>query len=220
MQKTLTDTLAVGLMAKAPLGGRVKTRLAADIGDQNALALYVELLKRVHNEFTDQSQGESRLPYHCHWFIEPQDQIARCRAEYPGYRSYLPQSSGDLGQRMAAAFEVLFTDYKTAALIGADIPDVNTEHLGQISAALETHDAVFGPTADGGYYLIGLRRMYPELFRDVRWSAATTLEETLRICKRSHISYTLLEPLGDLDTVADFANIRWRPESPQLRDLF
>jgi glycosyltransferase A (GT-A) superfamily protein (DUF2064 family) len=115
---------------------------------------------------------------------------------------------------------VLLDQHSSAVLIGADIPDITLYHLEQVQIALKHSDAVFGPTHDGGYYLIGLRAMQPELFANVPWSADNTLEETLRVCETQGITYTLLEPLADLDTAEDLPQILWRPADTILRSLF
>ncbi|MCA1993701.1 MAG: TIGR04282 family arsenosugar biosynthesis glycosyltransferase, partial [Coleofasciculus sp. S288] len=93
---------------------------------------------------------------------------------------YREQSQGDIGQRMASAFQTSFTAGMTrVVIIGIDCPDLKAQLMAKAFYAIAQHDLVLGPAEDGGYYLIGLRRMIPELFTGIRWSTAEVLPQTL-----------------------------------------
>lgn len=94
-------------------------------------------------------------------------------------------------------------EVKRVILIGADIPDLGCKQIEAGFSALEEKDVVFGPTDDGGYYLVGMKRARPELFEGINWGSSEVMERSREIADRSGLSYTLLEPLADLDNADD-----------------
>lgn len=119
----------------------------------------------------------------------------------------IPQVRGDLGRRMEAAMRG--HPPGPVVLVGTDVPDLGPGQVAEAFAALGTHDAVFGPAEDGGYWLVGLRfrPTAPDVFSDIAWSTPHTLADTLaQLTKR--FSYHLLNPLSDIDDVEDLR--RWR----------
>lgn len=122
---------------------------------------------------------------------------------------YRAQNDGDLGARMARSFEEAFIDgADRVVLIGTDIPRISEEIIHQAFCRLQQDDLVFGPTEDGGYYLIGMRReafpgMKPELFSDISWGGETVLAETLQRAKHGTIRFFLLQKLADVDRSED-----------------
>jgi uncharacterized protein len=116
------------------------------------------------------------------------------------------QQEGDLGARMAAAIAHASNRGATRILlIGSDCPGLATDILAQGFEALRHHDVVFGPAVDGGYYLIGMRTLHPQLFEAMHWSHAQVLEHSL--ARLGQISYTLLPLLHDIDTEDDLAQL-------------
>jgi rSAM/selenodomain-associated transferase 2/rSAM/selenodomain-associated transferase 1 len=116
------------------------------------------------------------------------------------------QKTGDLGHRMYAAFLSAFErGCGRALLFGTDVSDLREEHLNQAMNALDTHDAVLGPSTDGGYWLIGLKRPV-NLFQEISWSTKTVLEQTLRKAEKQRLSVFSLSPLTDIDTDDDLKN--------------
>ncbi len=114
------------------------------------------------------------------------------------------QGEGDLGDRMARSFQSAFNAGVDRALtIGTDCPDLNAALLDQAFCQLQHHDLVLGPASDGGYYLIGLRRLIPQLFIGIEWSTAMVLERTLAIAAELNLSVALLPVLSDVDYPAD-----------------
>ncbi len=211
--------IGLGLMARAPQIGKVKTRLARSIGAENALGVYQELLQRANRDIARRAELLTENTTVVYWFVDPPEATGDMARLYPSFSVYLGQVEGNLGQRMSAALEELLEHHRKALLFGADIPDLTLEHMITAAGALDSVDVVFGPTYDGGYSLIGVKKIHAELFSRVTWSAAQTLAESLDVCRRLGISYHLLDELGDLDTVEDFKKIRWRPESITLPDL-
>ncbi|MCH9031858.1 MAG: TIGR04282 family arsenosugar biosynthesis glycosyltransferase [candidate division Zixibacteria bacterium] len=208
-----TYEFSVGLMAKAPQIGKVKTRLASAIGEREAYDVYCEMLERIVSELVQKSCDTATNSIHWSWFVDPPDMVDIMRNKYPGFGMYTAQSDGDLGQRMQTAMTELLKDSLSAVLIGADIPDLKLKHISAAFETLQKSDAVFGPTTDGGYYLIGMNRVHPEIFGDIPWSSNETLGKTLSMCDKCGIRYRLLDDLSDLDTTSDFDRIIWRPRN-------
>ena len=195
------------IFAKAPVPGRVKTRLAGRLGARGAARCYRQLLRR-----TLALARAARLcpvelwcaPDARHGFF------AACRREY-GVR-LRRQCAGDLGKRMSHAFERVSTGSGYAVLIGGDCASVGPAELraafGQLAAG---RDAVLGPAADGGYVLLGLRRPCPSLFRGIAWSTPAVLAATRRRLHRAGLDWIELPAGWDVDTPADLQRLR-QPE--------
>lgn len=189
----------VMVFAKAPVIGRVKTRLAADIGDKAATELYRAFVK----DLLGMLDGTD-YPIHIHF--TPYASGREIRDWLGGADVLIPQADGDLGQRMASAFTYAFSNYiRRTVLIGTDFPDLPASFIHQAFDALLTHDAVLGPSHDGGYYLIGFNRhgFVPEVFQDMSWSTDQVFSKTVRIFERHHATVQYLDPWWDIDTHAD-----------------
>jgi hypothetical protein len=201
------DCLLVFL--KRPRPGEAKTRLVPQLGARDAAALYRALAEEEVRRTTPRPGEYDRL-----FFFAPADAGPEMWSWFPG-EEWVPQQGGDLGTRMAAAFEQAFRrGARRAALIGSDAPWVSRELVLEAIAALQDHDLVLGPALDGGYYLIALDRARPELFGGIRWSHASVLAATVERAGVLGLSVRLLETLPDVDTLADV-----RAEWPRLRPL-
>jgi rSAM/selenodomain-associated transferase 1 len=118
--------------------------------------------------------------------------------------NYQEQDAGDLGDRMRLAFQSAFNSgIQRAVIIGIDCPGLNAEILQQGFEKLEENDLVLGPAEDGGYYLIGLGRSIPELFRGINWGTAEVLEKTVAIASYLDLAIGYLSQLPDLDRPED-----------------
>jgi hypothetical protein len=118
--------------------------------------------------------------------------------------TYYPQAEGDLGKRMDSAIKnALVTEMKRVVTIGIDCPDINQSILNQAFSALKQKDLVLGPAADGGYYLIGVNRLIPELFKNINWGTETVLAETQTIANRLNLTVEYLPILRDVDRPED-----------------
>jgi uncharacterized protein len=187
------------IFVRAPERGRVKTRLAADIGENAALAVY-ERLGRKTVDAARALGGAVRVRV-CHTPDEAGDAVA---AWLGGGVEYRGQRDGDLGARMARAFADAFAEGAERVLIvGSDLPGLTPDLLRDALALLDDHAAVLGPARDGGYYLLGLRQSMPDLFRDVPWSTDRVLEVTLERFAAAGITPAMLPELNDVDTADD-----------------
>jgi len=187
------------VFVREPVRGRVKTRLAAEVGADAALRVYVRLAEHAVREALELGSG-TRVRVH----FTPAgagDAVRRWLGDGP---DFLPQVDGDLGERMNAAFASAFADgCQSAVIIGSDLPGISAEILRRAFDLLDAHPVVIGPAYDGGYYLLGLREPRPELFDGIPWSTERVLDCTLHRLRGSGISPPLLEPLRDVDRAAD-----------------
>ncbi len=183
--------------AKMPRPRRVKTRLAAAIGDVRAASLYRVLGRRVLDGVRG---GDYRLVA----YVDPANELAGARA-WLGAEGldFEPQRGDGLGERLADAFRREFGAAARVCAIGTDAPAVDRSVVERAFAELETRDLVLGPALDGGYYLIGSDAHRPELFRDVPWSTEEVMAATLARARALGLSTAVLEPLSDIDTVED-----------------
>ena len=191
------------IFARHPELGRVKTRLAAGIGDEAALAAYRALLAHTRAVVAP-------LPVHkTAWLVG--DNNSASVADWTGFEQR-PQPAGDLGQKMQAAFTHDFAQSSEAAvIIGTDCLGLTTAHLTEAYAALQTHDVVLGPAVDGGYYLLGMKRLHPDFFAAKAWSTDTVRADTLADAARLGLRVHLLPELQDLDTVDDLRTWQQSP---------
>ena len=189
---------AVGVFAKAPTPGRVKTRLAADVGATRAARIYRTLGRSI----VDGLRGGA---FGLVVYVDPPDEPAfRAVRDWLGPGLKLrPQSDGDLGRRMCDALEELLEETDRALLVGTDTPGIDREIAQAALDALAEHDLVVGPSTDGGYYLIGMSRPLPALFEDVAWSTGDVLPETLKKAEKMGLTLYLMDTKTDVDTVAD-----------------
>jgi uncharacterized protein len=189
------------VMARAPRLGAVKRRLARDIGALAALRFYRRTLAALLRDL-------GRDPRWTLWLAVTPDRAARSSQGRGRYR-VVPQGRGDLGARMGWFLHNLPPG--PVVIVGTDIPDLRRGHIAKAMRALGSHDWVFGPAADGGYWLVGAARRYPgprDPFACVRWSSAQTLADTVANLKGARAAY--LEELADIDTGADLARFRSR----------
>lgn len=118
--------------------------------------------------------------------------------------SYHIQSSGDLGQRMKNAISFALSHHPRVVIIGSDCPALSSELLHRAFEYLDHDDLVLGPSADGGYYLLGCKSHTPALFEQISWSSSSVLQDTLHQASAEKLSYRLLETLEDIDTEEDW----------------
>ena len=189
------------VFAKAPLAGRVKPRLAAGIGGQEAAALYARLMEETVCTSVQAALAPVTL---CVDGAHP-DFIAL------GERhdlAIVSQQGTDLGMRMYHAIRNALEQADFAVLIGTDCPLMSADYLAQACESLRRgSEFVFGPAEDGGYVLVGARYAEPKLFSAMRWSTAHVMQQTRRRLRWLNRSCTELETLWDLDTREDLERL-------------
>ena len=188
------------IFAKSPEMGRVKTRLARDVGLVTATAWYRTTSRRVIADLSRDPRWDTYLA------VAP-DQASGSYKNWqdiwPETVMRVPQGGGDLGTRLEAVFR--WFPPGPILIVGSDIPGLTSGHVASAFKALGHSDAVLGPCQDGGYWGIGLRRLRAEtdLFQDVRWSTSDTYSDTLKALQPRRIQS--LETLIDVDTGSDLA---------------
>lgn len=185
---------ALIIFVKNLLPGQVKTRLAATLGNDAAMDIYQQLLKSLHNKI--QSLEVEKIVFYSEFMEDDIWDSAIFKKEI--------QQGNVLGERMENAFKVsLAAGNKKSIIIGSDCPAID-EHLLNIAFdQLDGCDIVIGPATDGGYYLLGMKKTYPFLFKDIEWSTDRVLQQTIELCNRNQLSYFLLPELSDIDEEKD-----------------
>lgn len=208
------QTNALIIFVKNPEPGKVKTRLAADLGDEIAFHIYLKLL-RVTHDVVRKVDVERHVFYSS--FVPSTDIF-----EEPDFQRSL-QHGDDLGIRMRNAFDQIFAEgFEKAIIIGSDCPNLTDEHISIAFDLLDENDAVVGPAVDGGYYLLGLKRSNPILFNNKKWSSNSVLEDTIADFDSLHWKWIKIDTLSDVDTVEDLKLLRpqWLPikNTPKKRN--
>ncbi|MBH0200058.1 MAG: glycosyltransferase [Nitrospira sp.] len=195
---------ALVIFAKAPVPGQVKTRLCPPLTPDEAATLHgsfvLDTLER-----TKEAVSKFKLPLDRYLACAPSSThvFFKIMEERQGVR-VIDQVGDDLGSRMNQAFEALFKQgYKRVLIVGTDAPSLPLEYYKHAITLLETHDLVLGPALDGGYYLIGLNRPFPDLFTDIPWSTEQVLALTQEKAGALGLKTALLAPWRDVDTIAD-----------------
>jgi uncharacterized protein len=194
------NTNSLLIFIKNPVLGKVKTRLAATLGAEQALAIYHELLRHTR---------ETSLQIDAVRFLCYSESIDLDDDWSADDFSKKIQHGDDLGARMAHAFETALNTSSKVVIIGSDCPLLEPAHLALAFEKLEEYSFVIGPALDGGYYLLGMRNFFPTLFHDMTWSNDSVFTNTLERIERLEQSYFLLPPLPDVDTEADWNQYGW-----------
>ena len=187
---------AVIIFVRNPELGKVKTRLAATVGDEQALDIYCHLLNHTMEQASEVA-ADKFVYYHQH--IKADD-------IWNGDGFYKKLQVGEsLGDKMKAAFdEILKLGYKKVLIIGSDCLQLNSTIINTGFEFLDEHDTVIGPAKDGGYYLLGMKKNYGFLFDNKTWSTEGVFDESIKDMQQHHLSTGLLPLLTDIDTEADW----------------
>lgn len=204
----MSDRSILLIFMKSPVKGRVKSRLAAAVGEKAALELYKNLIL----DTIDTAKG-CGYPFRiCFYPPDAEETISSwIGREFP----IMPQTGGDLGSRMKNAFERIFSEgFTSAALIGSDLPELPAAAIREAFEALATNDAVIGPAEDGGYYLIGFNRaaLLPHAFRGIAWGTKTVFRQTMDALRSASLRVHELPPWADMDTIEDLKTLLLRYE--------
>ncbi|MDH3243327.1 MAG: TIGR04282 family arsenosugar biosynthesis glycosyltransferase [Saprospiraceae bacterium] len=187
-----TENAVIVFLRKRELG-KVKTRLAATIGPKRALAIYHYLIK--HTLVVVDKLNAAKILY----FYPEIEQYPN----HPDYNCYL-QKGQDLGNRLINAIDDCHLLYQKIVVIGTDCPYLEKTDLEHAFQMLDKNDIVIGPSEDGGYYLIGLKKPHPHLFLDIDWSTDRVFDQTLKAAKTKNLVVGLLRTLSDVDYEKDW----------------
>lgn len=183
------------IFAKNPVLGKVKTRLADALGEENALLIYQKLLQ--HTCLITINISTDKYVF----YLEYINHNDLWKNEL--YKKEL-QAGNDLGERMKNAFELLFQKgYKEVVVIGSDCYELTEAIIINAFDHLKRNEVVIGPAKDGGYYLLGMNVFIPQLFNGKSWSTSKVCQETLEEIKSGNYSMFQLPALNDVDTPED-----------------
>lgn len=184
------------VFAKPPLLGKVKTRLQAKIGAENALSIYQKLLS---NCFEIANAVQAKTVFY--WNEKSKEY------SFPEKFNNKIQSGECIGDRMNNAINVeLQLGASKVVLIGSDIPKISASIINNAFDTLDSCEVVIGPAIDGGYYLIGLKQSHHQIFQLKSWSHADVLRETIYKANSQNLSVDFVDELSDLDTFNDLEN--------------
>jgi uncharacterized protein len=194
------------IFTRYPEPGKVKTRLIPALGADGAMALHQRMAAHTLAQaraFRAQQPCQIEV-----WFVG--GNTALMQAWLGEDVTFQPQPEGDLGDRMRLAFQAAFRKgYTAVTLVGTDCPELSALLIQQSFEALQHQALTLGPAADGGYYLIGLQYLIPELFAGIAWSTADVLQSTLKIADRLTLSPFLLPILRDIDVPEDLDHLKF-----------
>ncbi|MEQ6120128.1 TIGR04282 family arsenosugar biosynthesis glycosyltransferase [Reichenbachiella sp. MALMAid0571] len=183
------------IFIKNPEKGKVKTRLAREVGDERALEIYKQLLDHTHSITTD-LKVEKVLYYSTKIDIGDQWELG-------DYKKRI-QEGNDLGDKMSNAFQAGFDNgNQPICIIGSDCFEINEPILAEAFEKLKEYDFVIGPAKDGGYYLLGMREPAPQLFANKTYSTPKVCAEAIHEIQQMSKTCFLLPTLSDIDTLKD-----------------
>jgi len=189
------------IFLRFPEWGKVKTRLAETVGPDKALLIYKEL-----SELTLRFAFGLSIPVYLFYENALPAEIERISAFH-----YVRQTEGNLGDKIIHALKYVRERHQKIIIIGSDCPDLMPSDIINAIDHLDQVDIVIGPSEDGGYYLLGCREVFPEIFESISWSTSSVLQETVAKVERKGLSYSLLRMLADIDTEDDW--FRYKSQS-------
>lgn len=194
LKKTSEELLII--FYKNPVKGKVKTRIAKTLGADKALEIYKNL--------ADHNVNITSGLVNCDKVVFYSDSIENKDVWSEKKFIKQEQKGHDLGERLINAFKKAFTSgYKKVVVIGTDCDRINQEHIEIAFEKLNDSSAVIGPAIDGGYYLLGMRKLIPDLFINKSWSTSNVFSETLLTLKKKRINFSTLDILSDVDEEKD-----------------
>ncbi len=194
---------ALIIFTRNPELGKVKTRLAASIGNVEALEVYTKLLR--HTREVCLKVGAERFLFYDKMIVEKDDW------ENISFTKML-QHGDNLGERMKNAFAEIFDrNHPKAIIVGSDLPELSSDIIYAAFAALDESEFVIGPAEDGGYYLLGMKSLFGSVFDIQEWGTSIVRRETMEKLKGKSVA--ILPMLNDIDTFEDLQN------SPDYKNL-
>ena len=196
-QKTKKNILIIFL--KYPEAGKVKTRLAKDVGDDEAARIYSHMALNIIEGAIDPKSYNTII------FYDPPEKEKEIK-NWIGKKEvqYLPQIGNTLGDRISNAFKEVYSNgADKTVIIGTDCLEVTSEIINKAISLLGETQVVLGPAEDGGYYLLALNQDRPQIFQDINWSTEHVLNQTVSKIVENKLNYQKLKTLKDIDTVDD-----------------
>ena len=194
----MNETLIV--FSRYPQPGTTKTRMIPALGADGAAQLQRQMTEHTLNT-AKQLLSNRDIAIEIHFAGGNLEMMKQWLGED---LQFVPQVAGDLGDKMRSAFDRAFSlDNRRVVTIGIDCPDINPEILNEAFDSLLSNDLVLGSAADGGYYLIGLNRLVPQLFKGIDWGTERVLNQTNNKAKGLDLQVHYLPTLSDVDRPED-----------------
>ncbi len=194
---------ALALFIKYPEPGKVKTRLARELGENNAAKLY----RRFISDISDMLRKIDGDVYLFFTPAEKEEKLTRLlKVDFP----LVPQIGKNLGEKMFNAFRYLFMKgYAHGFLLGSDVPHISQQTVKEALKALKSFQAVLGPASDGGYYAIGFTEdsLQKSFFEDIQWGTDSVFSSTMKKLNRFNLKIHLLKKMTDVDTMNDLLHL-------------
>jgi hypothetical protein len=187
--------------AKAPVLGRVKTRLVPPLTYEQSYALHQAFIEDTLNKISRLPDIKPCLGYY------PRGQKHKFNGMLPVEIDLFCQAGNDLGERMQNALKRYLKQAQQVVIIGADVPSLPEEYIQQAFEQLVSHDIVIGPAEDGGYYLIGSKADPPDIFSNIPWGTEKVFESTRIRLKQSGCKYAILPSWPDIDRPEDLYHL-------------
>lgn len=184
------------IFTRNPELGKVKTRLAKSVGNETALEIYKFLLNKT-KDVTQNLECDKAIYYS----VKVRENDIWNKSIFQKHQ----QKGMDLGIRMQNAFKnSLEAGYEKVIIVGSDLYDLTPNHINKAFSKLDTNDVVIGPAEDGGYYLLGMKTLQPNIFENKDWGTSSVRKDTLK--NLQEVSVHLLDELNDIDVIADIEN--------------
>nr|WP_307775887.1 TIGR04282 family arsenosugar biosynthesis glycosyltransferase [uncultured Cetobacterium sp.] len=190
---------ALVVMTRIPVPKKTKTRLMTILTPEECAEIHTAFLKDIIETGSQLKDTDFYL------FYGDEGPLDLIKDLIKDDMTTLPQEGENLGEKMRNIFSELFNKgYEKIVLMGADIPEVSERDLQNAFDMLTTKDLVFGPTLDGGYYLVGMKKLYEVIFDpEIKWGTPEVFQETLEVIKKSGIEVNLIKTHEDIDTKED-----------------
>lgn len=190
---------ALILMTRIPIPGKTKTRLMEVLTGEECAQIHYNFLLDL---FSVCNSLKNKIDIYLTY--TPEGSFSIIENIIPKYIKTFPQRGEDLGARMSYAINKLLLRYNKVVLIGTDIPEVQPNHIEEAFNILDEKDICFGPTVDGGYYLVGMKEPHNEVFdNNIVWGKKSVLEGTIDIANRKGLEVGLSQKCRDIDTKED-----------------
>ncbi|WP_050607054.1 TIGR04282 family arsenosugar biosynthesis glycosyltransferase [Clostridium niameyense] len=195
---------ALIIMTRIPVAGKTKTRLMKILTGEQCASIHKSFLMDILNTTNFMKKNmDIYLTY------SDEGPFSIIESLIPEYIKAFPQSGKILGEKMRNAIENLLDNgYDKVVLIGSDIPEVQPNNIEKAFEILDEKDVCFGPTMDGGYYLVGMKKMHPIVFEsDIKWGSKYVFDNTMGILNKANLQVGFVDKYEDIDTEEDLKKL-------------
>lgn len=190
------------IIAKEPQIGTTKTRLSPPLKLSEAAGLFEALLLDTIDLVSSINKIDLAVA------VTPPESIGYFERKTPKGTIFIPVTCLDIGDCLKQVFNELFQlGYPKILAFNSDGPSLPKEFIHRAIILLDRHDVVYGPSEDGGYYIVGLKKIYPEIFSDIEWSTSQVLEQSLAKARKANLRVSLLPEWYDIDTARDLKRL-------------